>query len=267
MISIISIDPSFGNCVGLYKALSLVDEVSTVFKQKDPKGFHKELPCVYGFDKIMESDHYFVVGAGAYVRLKLPKRKTTVILTDSYYLNNHKNIDLSGVRILCMPGLAKYGRYNKLYYMPFEYNEGIVKNNEFTIAHSPYSDIKKRQKGTEIITDVCNGYDLDIIADETWEDSIIRKSKAHIFIDQITERENGYIGELSKSGIEGMAVGCYTITSGIPVDGVIPAPPVVWADRNTLRRAIEGYDSDIADSQKQWVDTYLNYEFQSKYLL
>ncbi len=271
-IAIISIDPSFGSCPGLYKALRIDNEVQCFFEQKDEKGFSDFLLYEIGINnhEKYQFDHYFVVGAGAFCKVSLPRSKTTVVLTDTYFLKNHKTIDLSGVRILCMPDLIQYcKRYDKLYYPPFEWDEDIIKNEELTIAHSPYSEAKRVQKGTAIIEEVVE--DLDIIMGVSWVESIRRKSMAHVFIDQVAEREYGYIGTASKSGQEAMAVGCFTLTSGIPVEGEIPPAPAIWVDKynlddKLLYYLVHGYDDQVKD-QKEWADTYLNYEFQSGYLL
>lgn len=266
-IALISIDPSFGNCAGLYNALSIKHNVSCYFKQIDPKGFHELIPYKLGFN-MPEYDHYVVVSSDAYVRLNTPKNKTTVILTDSYFLKNHKTIDLKGVRVLCMPDLAQYCDYDKLYYMPFQWDLPVVKHDVFTIAHSPYDETKMALKGTEIIESVG---DIDVIMGLSWMESIQRKSRAHMFIDQISERESRYKGGIGKSGLEAMAVGCLTFTSGVPVEGEIPAPPVIWVDRYTLAHKLVKHISNgfekKAKEQKLWADTYLNYNFQSNYLL
>lgn len=278
MIALISIDPSFGNCVGLYKALSLRDDVCAVFEQKDEKGFHEKIPCTFGFKNIPPADKYVVVSSGAFLRAFTPKEKTSVILTDSYYLNHHKEFDylLKGYSVFCMADLSKYCKVDhKLYYPPFEYDGKIVKNKELTIAHSPYNKIKREQKGTERIEDAVKDMDLnlDIIVDSSWDESILRKSKAHMFIDQIAMREYGYIGGMAKSGLEAITVSCLTFTSGEPVDGDIPAPPVEWIDNRTIINRLKSYidnDSRIdarVKEQSDWSKEYLSYEFQSKYLV
>lgn len=274
MIALISIDPSFGNCPGIYKALSKIDDVEAVFMQLDPKGFHEQIPHKIGFEHIPRVDHYYIVSSDAFMRLNLPRHKTTVILTDSYYLLNHKAINshLEGCRVFAMADLAKYCRYDKIYYPPFEYEGEVVKNETLTIAHSPYSMTKQKEKGTDIIVEACNGYALDIIMDATWEESIERKSKAHIFIDQVSEREFGYNGVLAKSGIEAMAVGCLTMTSGDAISGKIPKPPIVSINKSNINTKINSYiyresrRESVSRVQTEWVKEYLNYTFQSQYL-
>jgi hypothetical protein len=265
-VALISIDPSFGNCVGIYESLRLKHDVMCFFIQEDPKEFHTMMPCIFGMShyKRFDFDHYFVVSSDAYVQAKTPPRKTTVVLTDSYFLKNHKTISLKHVRVLCMPDLTEYCRkYDKLFYHPFEWHEPVIKNEELTIAHSPYSRVKQIEKGTEFILSVVP--DIDVITGLTWVESIRRKSRAHIFIEQVAERVNGYLGTLGKSGIEAMAVGCFTITSGYPVRGEIPMPPVMRVNRQNMARKLR--EIEYSDEQQRWVETYLNYEYQSTYLL
>ncbi len=267
-VALISIDPSFGNCVGIYESLVLNHEVTCFFEQEDCKEFHYMIPWIEGMKRHREQhfDHYFVVSSDAYCQAKTPPRKTTVVLTDSYFLMNHKTIDLSHARVLCMPDLTFYcKRYDKLFYHPFEWYEPVVKNDELTIAHSPYSKLKCIEKGTDFILSVIP--DIDIITGLTWVESIRRKSKAHIFIEQVAEREHDYKGTLGKSGVEAMAVGCVTVTSGIPVDGEIPIPPVVRVNRQNFADKIKNIQYSDDDTQRLWVETYLNYQFQSTYLL
>jgi len=277
MTVLISIDPSFGNCVGLYKTLSLNDDVVAVFRQRDPKGFSDKIPCVYGFDNIPNADRYYIVSSDAFTSTNTPKKKTTVILTDSYYLQYHKKINqiLDGYRVFCMPDLSKYCTVeHKLYYPSFEYGGKIEKNDSLTLAHSPYSREKCGQKGTQKIEDAIEGLDikLDVITGMSWEKAIDRKSHAHMFVDQIADRLFNYSGGLGKSGVEAMALKCLTFTSGGPIDGDIPAPPVEWIDKNTIAKRIKYYidnDSRMIDKtqdQFDWYKEYLNYKFQASYL-
>jgi len=280
MIALISIDPSFGNCVGIYKALSLRDKVVAVFKQKDEKGFHRQIPYVLGFENIPKADHYFVVSADAYVKIKDRLSKdVTVILTDTYFLKHSKEIDLSGCRVFCMPDLVHLCECDyTIYYHPYEHSGEIKKSDKLTVAHSPYSRLKRITKGTihivDAIEDLSKEVDFyyDVICDASWSESIERKSKSHIFIDQLADVSN-YDGTLAKSGIEAMAAECFTMTSGVGVTCDIPEPPFERIDYDNI------YDKMLyflrnneerehrAREQKQWVDKYLNYKYQSEYLL
>ncbi len=284
MIALISKDPSFGNCVGLYHALSLKDDVQAVFKEKDEKGFYKEIPYYIGYHKIpRDADQYVIVSAEAFMDTRDIIEEAMVILTDSYYLKHYElvNENLNGHVVYCMPDLMKYtDRECRTYYPPYEYDGEIVKNDKLTIAHSPYSDHKKILKGTQHIHDAFEDishdvdFEYDIIMNAKWDESIKRKAKAHIFIDQLTDRGNGYNGALAKSGIEAMATECMTFTSGDNKHNKqIPLPPVEWIDFDNICDKLLFYINNDAKreeriiEQKQWVDEYLNYQFQSDYLL
>ena len=280
MIALISIDPSFGNCVGLYNALSLRDKVIAVFRQKDEKGFYKRIPHKLGFENIPKADHYFVVAGDTYVKVEAKlSGRVTVILTDSYYLNHSDEIDLSGCRVFCMPDLSHLCQYDhSIYYHPYEYHGSVVKNQNLTVAHSPYSKLKRITKGTEHIEDVIEDlskevdFNFDIICGDTWTGSIERKAPAHIFSDQRSTVDK-YDGTLAKSGIEGMAAECFTMTSGKGVSCDIPEPPVERIDYDNIYDKLLYFminkheREERAREQRQWVDKYLNYEFQSEYLL
>ena len=284
MIALISKDASFGNCVGLYRALSRKDDVTAVFKEKDEKGFCRKIPYQIGYHNIpRNADEYIVVSGEAFIDTEtvIPKN-SRVILTDSYYLNNYERVNttLNGHIVYCMADLQKYmDKESRVYYPPFEYNEEPVKNENLTITHSPYSDHKRVLKGTEHIEDALEDlslvaeFDVDIIEGKKWVEAIQRKSKAHLFVEQLADRGNGYNGTLAKSGIEAMAVGCMTFTSGYNYHNGIPMPPVEWIDFDTIYDKLLYYinNTDKREEriveQKQWVKEYLNYEFQSEYLL
>ena len=95
-----------------------------------------------------------------------------------------------------MPDMAPYikDEFNyKIYYqcIPLKKNDPIEKLDILTVAHSPGLKKENDHKGTSVIQKVCNnlGLNLDVISGVSWEESVKRKQKAHIFIDQfITEK-------------------------------------------------------------------------------
>lgn len=293
MVAIVSTDPSYGNCVGLYHSLKIRDQVNSYFYLRDEKEMYKYIPHRLGLNNINpNAKAYFIVGAPVLVRLYkkdfypfngFRRKRVKVILTDSYYRKYYKDINplLRHAKVFCMPDLAHLcDKEYKYYYHPYEHNGQIVKNERLTIAHSPFSVAKMKVKGTwEIMCAICairKDYDMqfDLIRGVPWKESIQRKSKAHIFIDQVVDSQgDSYLGGPGKSGIEAMAAGCFTMSSGTYKDGEIPAPPVegITADNleSKLRYYIEHPEEreQKAAKQKQWVETYLNYEYQSKYLM
>lgn len=288
-VAIITINLSFGNCVGLYKALSEEYDVTVFTRSRDQKGMVKEIPHHLGFSGInLGFDHYFIVSAAAFLRVHKSriksifryKRKISVILTDSCYRVHHEYLNklIHRYRLFVMPDLSYLCPFpHKIYYAPFEYIDSVNKNESITIAHSPHSASKRAIKGTEIIKQEVAKYNVNfsIIEGKSWREAIAEKSKAHIFIDQIAPNNgDGWHGGLGKSGIEAMAVGCATITSGdcFNHNGEIPPPPIVLADENTLYDVVgellenTKHREEIATNQQLWVQAYLNYKFQSNYL-
>lgn len=283
-IALIAQDPSFGNCVGLYKSLSLNHDVTAIFDKRDKKKMWREIPHILNIrHRPKRVDHYIIVGAACFDILKtirpsfLPQEgneQVTVILNDSRSYKHIEEVqhDLQNYRLICMADLAPFYNCVDIYYHPFEYKGEIRKNKNITIAHSPFSRAKKFVKGTRWImkvVDAIGGVDLDVIEGVSWRKSIERKSRAHIFIDQaIAPAENGYLGALGKSGVEGMATECLTMSSGRFWDerASIPTPPAISITRESLKSTLEYYienkqeRQEIALKQKQWVEEYLNYE-------
>lgn len=291
-IALMAEDPAFGNCVGLYRALSLKHDVTAVFHKKGrpEKLMWEEIPHVLDIKYVPKrADHYIIIGAQHFVRLGrlhpgfLPysgNDKVTVVLTDSMSRNRKQCLqeDLVNYRVFCMADLAPFYNCVGIYYHPFEYEGEVRKNGRMLVSHSPFSLHKKNLKGTRFIKRVIEeiGVELEVIAGVSWRESIERKSKAHIFVDQvIPPDEIGWHGGLGKSGIEGMATGCLTMTSGRFADerSSIPPPPVVQVTREDFKDKLLHYithDDEremLAREQKRWVEKYLNYEFQSTYLI
>jgi hypothetical protein len=293
MIAVVSTDPSYGNCVGLYHSLKKKDQVMSYFYLKDQKKMHKHIPHQLGLKDInLNAKAYFIVGTPTLVRLYkkdfnpfngFRRKRVKVIITDSYYRKYYRDINplLGNAKVFCMPDLAHLcDKEYKYYYHPYEHNGQIVKNERLTIAHSPFSIVKMKMKGTReiicVIYAIQKDYDIqfDLIRDVSWKKSIKRKSKAHIFIDQVTSGQGeGYLGGPGKSGIEAMAAGCFTMSSGTNKDGEIPAPPIERITTDNLESKLRYYiehpeeREQKAMKQKEWVETYLNYEYQSNYLM
>lgn len=290
-IALMAEDPSFGNCVGIYNALSLKNRVEAIFRYvgKPEKKMCDHLPHTINPEYMPNKnvDRYVIVAAECFIRLgtKHPNMlpwtgndRVLVILTDSISRNRMDQIqnEVENYKVLTMADLAPYYNPIDIFYHPFEYYGKIRKSKDIMVSHSPFDDSKEKIKGTGFIEEAVKelGVNLDIIKGVTWEESIARKSHAHIFVDQIVPRdENKWHGGLGKSGIEAMATGCLTITSGKveAEQSSIPAPPVVHATKNTLQDILQYYidhekeREERAQKQKQWVDKYLNYEYQSEF--
>lgn len=295
MIALISTDPTFGNCVGIYKAISKNNEVKAFFRYKDRKGVYMHIPCRTGFPKkykFRKYSRYIIVSSSMLEYLnqndpdlfiKRRRGKITVILTDSHYRMYHERINpiLEGLKVFCMPDQSIFCNVPyKYFYHPYEHEGLIKKNKQLTISHSPFSSNKLSQKGTHDIMcavhNIQNDHDIhfDLIMKNFWTTAIQRRSRSHIFIDKILpDQPDGYDGGLGKSGVEAMAAGCLTLTSGKFTDAEIPAPPVITVTPDDFEEKLRYYiihdaeRQEMAARQKEWVETYLNYEYQSKYLL
>jgi len=212
-------------------------------------------------------------------------KRVTIIITDSYFFRKGKYWDkflkLKNVDVLIMPDLVKYLSpgisYRPFYqYIPISHDYKIVKNNNITISHSPGFKLKTDQKGTKAICRILKGYNLDIISGVTWQECVNRKSKSHIFIDQIPHENNfNYNGALAKSGLEAMLVNCLTIASGqmAPTEPFFESPPVILADENNLKSIIDYYISSpeqivsMANKQLLWARKNLSKDFVKRNIL
>lgn len=273
MVALISINPSFCNCPGLYRALSRKYFVKAYFRHSDLKGMYKLLPAEYNMLALNHgAKHYFIIGSKAFLTVRsykpgiLPLQgnaKVTVILSTSYFIKNRVILNnlLRNYRIMCMPDKSSYwkGEYEE-FYPPFE--SDIEQEKSVMIAHSPYERKKEIYKGTNIIRKACEGYELDVIEGLSYRECLKRKAKAHIFIDQV--KGEGSKGGLGKSGIEAMGLGCLTMTEiEQPRDY---NPPVINVNKDNLREKVEYYINNpeerkiMAEKQRKWVQDNLNYK-------
>lgn len=209
-------------------------------------------------------------------------KKFTVIISDSKYVKDYavwnKYIKENNIEVLIMPDLIhllnsgiEYRPY--LQHVPLE-DYKIEKNKEITIAHSPGLKYKINLKGTVEITRQLKGMNLDVIYGEDWHKCVERKSKAHFFVDQMVDRV-GYKGGMGKSGIEGMMLGCLTITSGVitNTEPHFPIPPVVLCRPKELRKTVQYYIDnkdkyqEKVKEQQDWAKKYLSRDFVLKNIL
>ena len=205
------------------------------------------------------------------------KRKT-IILSDTTYKTQSKKWNgfmvKNNFKILSMPDLCRFlgDIEHKPYWQHINIDNKLIerKNDVITITHSPTS--RKRNsdsKGTKKIKTALNDYNLEIISGDNWNICVRKKSKSHIFIDQM----NG--GGLGKSGLEGMLLGCLTITSGnlAKTEPYFPTAPVVICNIDNLKETIDYYINNPEEynkkvkEQKEWADKYLSAEFVVKNIL
>lgn len=279
---VLSIDPTFGNSFGIAEAIGAIP----CFRQKDPKGIWKGKTAYYGYENIPKADLYVIVSGQCFyeIRDKIIEWRSKqipvkVILTDRFY-REHSEIlnamfNAMDIEVFCMPDLYHLTDNAQLFYQPFRFNIEIQKSQKFTICHSPYSESKSLEKNTKLIKGIIDSikldFNFDLIMRLPWNEALVRKSKSHITIDQL--REGDYIGGVGKSGLEAMLLQSVVFSSGKPVSKNIPAPPVIWCNKNTLKnRLIHCIEHHTEweywiEEQRKWALKYLSYEFCKKNLI
>lgn len=276
---------AFGNAPAVAAALSLYGNTLAVFREKNWKSMDSQAPKVaYGYNNIPSNyDKYIVVSATTLLDLETARPDiipTHAILTDSNYVKHSDKINRMTRHIptFIMPDLVKHRKDlpYKLYYHPFNLeNITINKNTEFTVAHSPATKSKMKQKGSNIIIKTMSNLPVrfECILNKTWEETLKIKSSAHIFIDQIDDTRKGYNPALGKSGIEGMLLKCLTMSNFTYIKSDIPYPPIVQINASNLDNNLKYYiNNEEARNQKiqeqfEWAKEYTSYEFVGGRLL
>lgn len=175
---------------------------------------------------------------------KLKKvNKKIIFITGTDYIKNYKswNKFLSKTNFdnrFCEAEMLKFNlKINKFLPHPMEYNIPIIKNKIITICHAPGLMERPEKKGTPIIVSVIKElknkftFEYDHIVGVPLSECLKRKSKSHIFIDQI----NPKVGGIGKNGYEALSLNCITIASvnsfnDIPKD---LKPPVINVNNQT----------------------------------
>jgi len=262
-------------------------EVLTVFGKPHWKEMERGLENVrYGFAAIpKDCDEYIVVGGKTIITLKQRRpdiQPTKYILTDSNYVRYKSKINriTRNHNVLIMPDLVKHrGELPyKIFYHPFDMSDvEIEKYNTITVCHSPATLSKRFQKGSDFILSAITNLPREIqyleLRDYKWHDAIKIKSKCHIVIDQIDDMRKDFNPALGKSGLEGMHLGCATLSNYTYVPCDIPEPPVVKVSRETLSERLLNLIDDraarsmVVDEQIEWALRYTNPTFVAQRIL
>jgi len=155
------------------------------------------------------------------------------------------------------------------------------------LCHSPGAKFtKKDTKGTKSIIQCFENIKLkhknisySIIHGMSNKQCLKTKAKCHIFVDQLVD-ENlynvspPYMGGLGKSGIEGMLLGCASMTSynNLCCEPYFPECTIIKIDSSNLEKTVEEFvlnkDLRIEVSRKQleWASTYFSEEFFASYV-
>lgn len=303
-IALIAEDPSFGASANLVNALRQAGyQVSDFFKNKDPKGFWQTLesPAICEDRKpllFQRPDQTIIVGSNAWDWIKSlekpaenekPYVKTTVILTDTYYIRNHERLnaefEAAGVTVFAMPDLFQYrkGLPTLPYYPPFSLEHVKVKKNKhFTICHSPGPKAATNKKGTLDIRKAVQQFKQKYPATEYIEitgkshaECLELKAKAHVFIDQIVPEgsmPHGYKGGIGKSGVEAMHLQCEVIGNVAECE-IMPPMSINVTDAYPLHQKMEFvYRNKLRSDQEMvdqyfWAKQYTSYQFVANHVL
>lgn len=159
---------------------------------------------------------------------------------------------------------------------PVERYAPIKKAGPLTIMHSPGTQKKRRQKGSERVERVIARlqarypFKYQTLMGLPHQECIALKSSAHIFIDQVPNP--GRAAGLGRSGEEGLALGCVVLSSIYPqssVEGFFEYPPVrpVYDDDSlytALDQLIGGSTKEqlkqYMDESLAWAEKYLYFE-------
>jgi len=281
MIQLLAIDCTFGGFFNLVKALNLKTPTRGVVRQTDKKNMHLLCDCEIGWDKVKDEESIIIGSNALYEIHKKITKKITLIITDSFYLENHKEVNQiikdRNINVFTMVDKGHLIDVElKPFFQPFDLSQTeIIKNNILTVCHSPWSEHKRKTKGSYKILESVSKFNVDYveILGKSWHECLLEKAKSHIFIDQLVAQDN-YIGGLGKSGLEAMLLKCVVLTSGEYIENdYIEEPPVVWINGNNieakLKELIEnkGLREEIINEQYEWAKKYTSYEFVANYIL
>jgi len=192
------------------------------------------------------------------------------------------------IELYIMPDIKEYCFIDyKPIYQYIKVNTNLIEKKQkskLLISHSPRS---KSKLIINIINKLKKIYDFDfeLISGLNMIDALKRKSRSHIFVDQliyknkdINQQKFGgeiiYNGGMGKSGIEGMLLNCAVITGGIKpfTDPHFNTPPITWASADSFYNDLENliineeYRKRQIINQNNWLNKYMNKEFYKKYL-
>ena len=279
-IIVISEDDTYFNCAGVAESLKPFGDVTLVLHEISFKKMHIQTDnVIVGYDNIpTDADEYIVTGGRSFLRLlrnDVPKIcPTKVILSDTAYVENSEKINnlTADIPTFIMPDLVHHRRgfpYIILYH-PFDLS-GIYINKDsyITVCHSPAIKQKTVQKGTDIINSIVSELPVkyDLLMRLPWIDTIKRKAKSHIFIDQLDDTRQDFNPALGKSGVEAMLLGCLVMSNFTHVESDIPAPPVILVNKDNLKEKLLYFiNNEIARKlmigrQMDWANLYTSLDF------
>ncbi|WP_420335123.1 hypothetical protein [Roseibium sp.] len=218
------------------------------------------------------------------------KGAVSLLVTDSFLLSTNPETNelynlFPEVTLFVMPDLIPFvERKKKIPFYPLVEvkckEEQVDKTNDVLVGHSPSSEKRYKQKGTDFILEVFNRNDIrhDLISGLDYQTSLLRKSALDIFVDQMAPQKFkglSWSGGLGKSGLEAMALGCAVITSGhlAETEPYLPLPPVLFTDRADFEEKLNSLVKDpeevrrLGKNAQDWIAQYATPEAMVDHLL
>ena len=300
-VTLVCIDAGGGHACGLSLGLRKYCNLTTVWKNHNQHGLdHIEPEALMGFKNMPTGGDELIImsnitqnhlekhfgGAGFRSYLKRWGVVKTIITDGLITLEPEKyNEKMEGMEVFATLCKIRFrgDLPTKEYYQPFDLSHiKIKKNDKITVAHSPFLPNKAIEKGTRYIKEGIEHYGdavtLDIITTTPWEEAMERKSRSHIFIDQLYNKEDPWGVELmhpsiGKSGIEAMHLESLVFTRGRHKPREIPSPPVVWIADQPWIELLDYYIFHPTERlekiarQKEWAMKYATYDFAARNVL
>lgn len=211
--------------------------------------------------------------------------RVIIIVTDGGFMSDPRkyNEEFKPFEVFFTNCKMQYAERGRVYYQPFDLSRfQKVKNQKLTFCHSPFVGEKTKEKGSDQIIKGFKrlGVNFELIMGKPWVEAMVRKSKCHVFVDQISSTA-GYFkippnwkGGVGKSGLEAMNLRCLTLSRGNFKDYDIPKPPIIECDRKnymTVLSGVRNMSSDqrekLTQQQYEWALKYTNPDFCAKRIL
>lgn len=274
-------------------------ELARAIRKYIPLESHYSIKSYYGLDFIdpgifgagnfpVKGDTLIIVSVYAYniMRKNLKNfNRVIVIVTDGGFMTESKkyNDEFKPFEVYLTNCKMQYAERGRVYYQPFDLSRFPKnKNPMLTFCHSPFVGEKTKEKGTDQIIKGFKrlGLNYDLIMGKSWVEAMVRKSRCHIFVDQISSQPGhfkippNWKGGVGKSGLEAMNLRCLTLSRGNFKDYDIPKPPIIECDKKnfmTVLSNVRNMSSEqrekLTQQQYEWALKYTNPDFCAKRIL
>ena len=289
-------------------------EILASFNKKDTEEFYKYIPqASFGNEKVLKqqfkkADKCIICSGKAIKKLvtnnivtigQLKDKDVTVILTDSVYCREYKQINeilnKIGAKVMAMYDIFPYcHKLKPIPYLPPTICETVPlrerKSNKTVICHSPFAKYSRNAKGSKqidlIVDKLSKEYDIDykLVIDCSRTETLEIKNNSDIFIDQLVLGNNKipclwgeikYEGALGKSGCEGMILNTMVVSGCQPVitEPYFENPPAVFTNyvgfEKVIIKHLKNVDKrkEVIAKQIRWANKYLDLEFIANHVL